>query len=167
LKRYFTSLIAASSLLICIAIALLWFRSYQTSDDIWWCGRRYGAGAYSNQGRVMLWVGTSNSWVKGRIYVANKPPVGFLTQLQGIAYLPKYHVGLGAGNLSGGSRTALYLPHLVIVLLLLLISVGGWIRRRNKARLFSPGFCQTCGYDLRVTPDRCPECGTVPTQLKA
>jgi hypothetical protein len=56
----------------------------------------------------------------------------------------------------------LSVPHATTAALLAVLPAldAGLAFRRRRRR--SAGLCAACGYDLRATPDRCPECGTIP-----
>ena len=43
--------------------------------------------------------------------------------------------------------------------------IGAVYFRRRARRERRPGVCHGCGYDLRATRERCPECGAVPATL--
>jgi hypothetical protein len=70
---------------------------------------------------------------------------------------------------SPGREEGLYGLVLPVWLVVPCVSVPMWpraarawrgYRRRRAARL--AGLCRACGYDLRATPGRCPECGRLP-----
>ena len=48
---------------------------------------------------------------------------------------------------------------LVTIVTVITLTVRNF-RRLNRQLHFAEGFCCNCGYDLRESAERCPECGT-------
>jgi hypothetical protein len=59
----------------------------------------------------------------------------------------------------GWDRRGVEVPDWFLIAVLLVLPAMRWAPRRRPA----PGSCPTCGYDLRATPQRCPECGATPS----
>jgi hypothetical protein len=69
------------------------------------------------------------------------------------------------GSLHGPDSTwVLRIPHYAMLgatALLPTVWLLARFRAYRAARRHGAGHCPACGYDLRATPDRCPECGTL------
>ena len=74
-------------------------------------------------------------------------------------------LGFGGGRAPSGGRYV-NIPFWFIAVACaaptVLLLRAEWRRRKSR-----PGTCPACGYDLRATPDRCPECGAEPPTGKA
>ena len=60
-----------------------------------------------------------------------------------------------------------YFGYLRVVVVFALSAFLFSIQVIHQRATHSSGLCIRCGYDLRATPDRCPECGTVPAKVEA
>ena len=74
---------------------------------------------------------------------------------------PRWRVaGFAFGR--GGTVWAIMLPYAALALATALLPLARGTRAYAQRAARRPGLCPTCNYDLRATPTRCPECGTLP-----
>jgi hypothetical protein len=73
---------------------------------------------------------------------------------------PVHVFGAATATLNGsGVALPLWLPTLLTAVAPVGVIASRIRRYRGSRRV---GLCPSCGYDLRATPERCPECGDVP-----
>jgi hypothetical protein len=164
MRRRLLNLAAAASLGLCVAAAVLWVRSYRTGDGFVWkptdADRTYYR-AYVGRGGARLGRGAYPFDHAGYFeYSPDESP----------ARPSGYHPGgladrLGFDYQSGSDAQGMPSADLFSPLWAVVAGAGlfpAWRARslyaRRRCRLMI-GRCASCGYDLRATPDRCPECG--------
>jgi hypothetical protein len=176
-RRLFTAL-SVLSLLLCVATLALWVRSY------WWRDGMHYANILPHElpgYETVLLHGLEST--RGRIVyllLRQPPPLEQYKRLhhwhgeQDVGEYRRYAqnfaswAGVRSASFLGfglvvdpeldGPR-AFWLPHCFLALLFAILPalhVRALIRSRRRRRA---GHCPACGYDLRATPERCPECG--------
>ena len=179
MRRFVLSMIGVTSVLLAAAIAALWVRSQWAGDAVRWSGPATIAGidlrefhAVRTGDGLVCWY--TEYW---REPAAKPSPLKYERE-QPYELRPYASPGLGRlgftyhnhfvaddeNLLTLGQRVVcapLWLP-----LALSLVVPGHWMVRRaasrKRDRRRSSGLCPACGYDLRGTPEHCPECGLVP-----
>ena len=168
--RIFLNALTALWLLLCLASAGLWVRSDWREDAL----QRVRPDGAGGGGTVLgLRCGGGGAAVY-RISFSGPtqrygPPGGW-RRMTSTSRPARYAAGTWAHRLGFGHEShrgpdfqwravifPLWLPAALFAMFPA-IRLPLYIRRHRRAR---EGHCPNCGYDLRATPKRCPECGTI------
>ena len=165
-------IVTALSLLVCVAAVGLWVRSYCYDDQISFSAADRCYGIHALRGRIGLsWTSRDPGW---RTYSGggwrHTPTSRLAPSQEGLdrqCGRRLFGFGVDAFVFSPGITTGPQTNHVAVVphwslaaAALALPTYLVWSRRRmhRRQRL---GLCPRCGYDLRATPGRCPECGAI------
>ena len=155
-------LFALLSVVLLLAVLLAWARSH---EEAW--GVKFGsvisvgtewqfhtAGILSQQGGV--WVQTLN--------VSTPSGPSSHTYLDRLGFTAASGDVLLAPPSAYVHTRAVRLPYWFVAGAAMLLPLA-WLRELRRARQRArAGLCPGCGYDMRITPDQCPECGLVVVQ---
>jgi hypothetical protein len=151
-RRLFAS-VSVLSLILCLATVGLWVRSYRL-HEVWGRASQTGPATFLVTGRGTL-----------ELYLSaiGSQPAGWY-HLSRSVFAPARPLFQASRFTNVDARTTWYirfpvwLPALLFALAPAWWVVGPWRRRSKRRKL---GLCLNCGYDLRASPDRCPECGSL------
>jgi hypothetical protein len=181
LRRLF-NVLAALSLMLSMATIALWVRSDSVEDLL--AARIPGATPTNGMGR---WISLASNRDEFTLAIVRGPETtlhSFWTSPSfgvhsSLGYLPTHnvrsaHVARGRyGGFweylgfyrqyygGGGGSQTWTVPMWPVVVFTWIAIFRMPARARRRFRRPKPGCCAVCGYDMRATPDRCPECGTL------
>lgn len=156
---------SVSGSLLCAATVALWASSYRTRLRSHCAFARRSSSVSTGFRASADHFGSVTTWNRTTCW---PPPRRASGTVAGSSREPttgeKWPYGIGSGLATSRSSAAtcrgfIVVPQWSAVLLLSAIPLVRIIQRL-KARFFrSPGLCASCGYGLRATLSRCPECG--------
>jgi hypothetical protein len=163
LARHLLTLCTVLSLLLFVAVCALWVRSLRRGDLLDFVGLDLRLVIRSDAGLIVTQVSRAEVQDRpGLRHVSWPIPTNWsIWGVLGRRWWQRLGFGHNVGGTAAGQRVDQFVfPHYCLAAASLPLPALMLIQHRRARRLRIKGLCPNCGYDLRATPQRCPECGS-------